>query len=553
MRPAGFDVRHRGGWRSRLQQLEPRFGVSNVQAGSAVPRPGRTSDARRRGRFAQVFLPSQLVEISQRFQRDVEDVQVLLQADGLAAGDAGCVEAFSTRLTSDRRFRRDIAFLIGSMLGRGADERGSGELGSMEVLGVLLVAAGGTRQDFKTPSRQQLVRELLRFVGQQRRPAADGAETPGEVAVEGAAGAATRTPSPPTVRRERPSPAVPVEAVRPAPIPVPLPSLANVEVEASSRRPRAGWLVATLGVLVALGAWWVMQREGSKAKVPELASTTAPSPAPTLYPAVPPLERRVIVAHSASPGRALRKPSARVSRATGRRAEPAQASVPLTQEARVPRNAVATIAPPKVIPANVPPRAVPLPEPAENRPELKVPSTSSPVRSMRPSQSAAAAQPVDLGRERSTPGTIDVSKVFAHPEAAPTIADNDGPPPAFHPADPVLLRRNAPAAASSESGLQGSAHGGSAGPMAGNLMYSPDPEYPAEAIAAGVAGEVTVRAVVGPHGNVVDADVVSGPPLLRQAALDAVGRWRFRPYEQDGKPVTVATTAIFDFEIPQSR
>jgi TonB family protein len=89
--------------------------------------------------------------------------------------------------------------------------------------------------------------------------------------------------------------------------------------------------------------------------------------------------------------------------------------------------------------------------------------------------------------------------------------------------------------------------------MAGNLMYSPDPEYPAEAIAAGVAGEVTVRAVVGPHGNVVDADVVSGPPLLRQAALDAVGRWRFRPYEQDGKPVTVATMAIFDFEIPQPK
>jgi TonB family protein len=88
------------------------------------------------------------------------------------------------------------------------------------------------------------------------------------------------------------------------------------------------------------------------------------------------------------------------------------------------------------------------------------------------------------------------------------------------------------------------------GNMASSLMYSPDPEYPAEAIAAGVQGEVTVRAVVGPRGNVVDASVVSGPPLLREAALDAVGRWRYRPYEQDGKPVTIATTAIFDFQIP---
>jgi TonB family protein len=92
-------------------------------------------------------------------------------------------------------------------------------------------------------------------------------------------------------------------------------------------------------------------------------------------------------------------------------------------------------------------------------------------------------------------------------------------------------------------------HTGSAGTMASSLMYSPEPAYPVAAIAAGVQGEVTVRAVVGPTGNVIDASVVSGPPLLREAALDAVGRWRYRPYEQDGKPVTIATTAILDFQI----
>jgi TonB family protein len=89
--------------------------------------------------------------------------------------------------------------------------------------------------------------------------------------------------------------------------------------------------------------------------------------------------------------------------------------------------------------------------------------------------------------------------------------------------------------------------------MASSLMYSPEPEYPARAIAAGIAGEVTVRAVVGPRGNVIDASVVSGPPLLREAALDAIGRWRYRPYEQDGKPVAIATTAIFDFQIPPAK
>lgn len=127
--------------------------------------------------------------------------------------------------------------------------------------------------------------------------------------------------------------------------------------------------------------------------------------------------------------------------------------------------------------------------------------------------------------------------------------------PEFHAKDPVLIARNKPPTAlgqATQPGLQGTVHAGETGNMASNLMYSPDPEYPAEAIASRVTGEVTVRVVVGPDGNVIDARVVSGPPLLREAALDAVGRWRYRPYEQGGKPVPIATTAIFDFQLPTS-
>lgn len=86
--------------------------------------------------------------------------------------------------------------------------------------------------------------------------------------------------------------------------------------------------------------------------------------------------------------------------------------------------------------------------------------------------------------------------------------------------------------------------------MAANVMFSPAPVYPPAASAAHVQGEVRVRAVVGRDGDVIDARVVSGPPLLRDAALEAVERWRYRPYMQYGKPVAVATTAILDFQIP---
>lgn len=96
---------------------------------------------------------------------------------------------------------------------------------------------------------------------------------------------------------------------------------------------------------------------------------------------------------------------------------------------------------------------------------------------------------------------------------------------------------------------RGLVQSGSAGIMAANLISSPTPAYPAEASEAKVEGEVTINALVGKDGNVLIARVVSGPPLLREAALKAVEKWQYHPYLVSGKPVTIATTAIIDFEL----
>jgi TonB family protein len=85
--------------------------------------------------------------------------------------------------------------------------------------------------------------------------------------------------------------------------------------------------------------------------------------------------------------------------------------------------------------------------------------------------------------------------------------------------------------------------------MAANLIWSPTPAYPVAASEAKVEGEVTVNALVGKEGNVLSARVVSGPPLLREAALKAVEKWQYRPYFVSGKPAVIATTAIIDFEL----
>ena len=89
----------------------------------------------------------------------------------------------------------------------------------------------------------------------------------------------------------------------------------------------------------------------------------------------------------------------------------------------------------------------------------------------------------------------------------------------------------------------------SAGIMTANLISSPVPMYPPEASAARVQGEVVVAAVIGRNGSVIESRVVSGPPLLRNAALNAVQRWHYRPFEMAGKPVEIITTARVEFRL----
>jgi len=90
----------------------------------------------------------------------------------------------------------------------------------------------------------------------------------------------------------------------------------------------------------------------------------------------------------------------------------------------------------------------------------------------------------------------------------------------------------------------------SLGVMAGNIVYSPLPTYPPAASASHVQGEVKVMADVDRNGMVASARVISGPPLLRSAALDAIQRWRYRPLMSSGGPTPTTAIAVMDFQLP---
>src|ERR1700719_3479345 len=65
--------------------------------------------------------------------------------------------------------------------------------------------------------------------------------------------------------------------------------------------------------------------------------------------------------------------------------------------------------------------------------------------------------------------------------------------------------------------------------------------YPELARKLNLAGTVKVSVVVLPNGLVKDAKVVGGHPVLANAALDAVRKWRF-------EPAAAESTGIVDFK-----
>jgi protein TonB len=87
----------------------------------------------------------------------------------------------------------------------------------------------------------------------------------------------------------------------------------------------------------------------------------------------------------------------------------------------------------------------------------------------------------------------------------------------------------------------------SSGTISGLLITHPDPIYPPIAKAAHVSGAVVLRAIISKTGTIENLTVVSGPEMLRASAIDAVKRWRYKPYLLNGDPTEVDTTVTVNF------
>jgi protein TonB len=191
---------------------------------------------------------------------------------------------------------------------------------------------------------------------------------------------------------------------------------------------------------------------------------------------------------------AATKPAAEAAPAPVKQPEPVS-----RQPATVVRTPVTVVKPSKAAPPTVIKRSLPGPTPLPSAPlPLEIPLPAVPP--------AAAAE------------SVEPPPVEKAPAAAPEVS---APEPR-----PARISQVSP----------------------GVLIYKVNPQYPAAARAARVQGSVVMRALIGTDGTIQQLQVVSGNPLLVNAAMEAVKRWRYRPYLLDGKPVEVETNITVNFK-----
>jgi TonB family protein len=182
----------------------------------------------------------------------------------------------------------------------------------------------------------------------------------------------------------------------------------------------------------------------------------------------------------------------------------------------------------------------------ESKPSPNRSSTNSSQGNSKPSQDSLTNA---ASKSRIGGNSVSVTKPVRVVSTPAADADADSAPALqaalgdAKPNDPVSNLLNTPTA------LPTRAPPISQGVEGGDIQTKVAAIYPPQARAMGQHGTVTLEALVGPDGSVKDVKVVSGPPLLRQAAIDAVRRWKYEPFRLNGKRITAQTQVQIDFKL----
>ena len=166
----------------------------------------------------------------------------------------------------------------------------------------------------------------------------------------------------------------------------------------------------------------------------------------------------------------------------------------------------------------------------------------------------------------------------ARPAVAPRVAPKPVQPQAF--VAPVevpqeIVPEQALDLGSADQGVSGGVEGGIPGGVVGGIvgglpdappaqaapvrvggtvrepkrLSAPPPVYPELAVTARLQGIVIIEATINERGRVVSTTLLSGVPMLNEAALDAVKKWVYTPTLLNGVPTPVIMTVTVRFKL----
>jgi protein TonB len=280
--------------------------------------------------------------------------------------------------------------------------------------------------------------------------------------------------------------------------------------EAQNPQPRVNWMMIAAGAAVLItvlggGLYFRTRSANSRAASANPARSqpptqTAPAPAPAYSVQSPPVTA-----------------ATQLTNVPPNPAAPLNATNPATTAA-IPSPASAG----KPV-ASAPPQPVAMAKPVAPKvtPDMMSQSLNShPTPAQRTDAGGADAAPVLAASADSDGNSAALSGISSSPRV-PAL-----PPPTIQPEGPIKI-------------------GGDV--KAPRLISSALPVYPLAARQTGVEGDVSVTTTIDKDGNVVGMHVISGPTILRQAALDALRRWKYEPSRLNGQPIAVEMQVTIKF------
>ena len=87
------------------------------------------------------------------------------------------------------------------------------------------------------------------------------------------------------------------------------------------------------------------------------------------------------------------------------------------------------------------------------------------------------------------------------------------------------------------------------GSITGSLIHRVQPEYPSLARSARIEGLVLLEGTIATDGTIRNLRVITGHPLLTQAAVNAIEQWIYEPYRLNDELIEIVTTFTLTFRL----